>query len=407
MSFDETQYLTVSELNANVRELLEEEYPDLAVLGEISNFKRHSSGHLYFRLKDASAQLDAVCFRSDAQRIEFDPEDGMDVMARGRVTVYEAWGRYQLVVYRLEQTGMGALEVAFRKLRDRLEREGLFAAEHKKPLPPYPQRVAVVTSPTGAALRDIVSTFRRRWPPLEILVCPVHVQGAQSAPEIVRVLKQLETVQDLDIVIVGRGGGSLEDLWSFNEESVARAIFECPIPVISAVGHETDFTIADFVADARAATPTMAAEIATPRADEVRRVIERITHRLVDFIEARLDVNRGRLREFLRSYALGRVRSRIEQLLQTNDYAIERLHNRITASIRERRAGLDTVTTRLRDLDATAILRRGYAICSDEASGRILRSAVNAAGIDVMRVTFHDGDVLTEIKEAADERREG
>lgn len=406
MSSDETQYLTVTELNAHVRELLEEQYPDLGVLGEISNLKRHTSGHLYFRLKDSGAQLDAVCFRSDAQRVEFDVEDGMEVMAHGRVTVYEPWGRYQLVVYRIEQTGVGELEVAFRKLKERLEGEGLFDPAHKKPLPAYPRRVAVVTSPTGAAMRDIVSTFRRRWPPLEIFIYPVHVQGAQAAPEIVRALKKLETMPDLDLVIVGRGGGSLEDLWAFNEETVARAIFDCPVPVISAVGHETDFTIADFVADVRAATPTMAAEIATPRADEMRRVVERMTRRLVDFIETRLDSDRSRLREFLRSYALGRVRSRIEQLLQSNDYALERLRSRIDSAVREQRAALDTRLTRLADLDATAILRRGYTICSDESSGRIVRSADIARHIESMRVTFHDGGVLTEVKEAVDERRE-
>ena len=258
MLFDDVEYLTVSEVNNRVRALLDETFPDICVLGEVSNFKGHTSGHLYFTLKDSEAQLRAVCFRSDARRLDFEIEDGMQVLARGRLTVYEAYGQYQLVAYAVERAGAGALEAAFRRMKEKLLKEGLFDPDHKKPLPPFPKKIAVVTSPTGAAVRDIVSTLRRRWPAIEVLLCPVRVQGDQAVGEIVRALDALSTLDGVDLVIVGRGGGSLEDLWAFNEEPVARAIYRCPIPVVSAVGHETDFTIADFVADMRAATPTMA-----------------------------------------------------------------------------------------------------------------------------------------------------
>jgi exodeoxyribonuclease VII large subunit len=397
MSFDDSQYLTVAELNAQVRELLEEEYADVGVIGEVSNLKRHSSGHCYFRLKDSDAQIDAVIFRREAERVDFDLEDGMKVLATGRVTVYEPWGRYQLVAHAIEQTGTGELEIAFRKLKERLAKEGLFDAEHKKELPRYPFKAAVVTSPTGAAVRDIVSTFRRRWPALEILVCPVNVQGDQAIGDIARALQRLEDVDDLDVIIVGRGGGSLEDLWAFNEEVVARAIFECSVPIISAVGHETDFTIADFVADKRAATPTMAAEIASPRADEISGDINRMITRLVTDMRSRLDINSGRLEQSLRSYALGQVRGRIEQSMQAGDFALERLIRHARDIMAARRTRVGELMTRLSDLDATAILKRGYTICADNTSGHILRSVDAARRADGMKVSFHDGDVLANV----------
>lgn len=392
----------MSELNAEVRTLLEQEYADVAVAGEVSNLKRHSSGHVYFTLKDARAQIKAVCFRRDAEQLDVDLEDGMEIVANGRVTVYEAWGNYQIVVYGVERIGHGQLEIEFRKLKERLEKEGLFDAAHKQPLPRFPLKAVVITSPTGAAVRDIISTCRRRWPPLEILVYPVHVQGRQAAPEIVRAIERAADVPDVDVVIAGRGGGSLEDLWAFNEESVARAIYECPIPVVSAVGHETDFTIADFVADHRAATPTMAAEIVTPRIEEVMGAIDRRVARIAQQARMQLSFGRSRLQELLRSYALGRVRSRIEQSLQGTDYAIERLIARTRQLVGDRRSRIDALSTRLNDLDASAILRRGYTICSDEASGRIMRSAEPASTVDTLRITFHDGAVLSRVKEAVD-----
>ncbi|MDH3217488.1 MAG: exodeoxyribonuclease VII large subunit [Candidatus Krumholzibacteria bacterium] len=406
MLFDDTQHLTVSEVNEQVRTLLEESFAEVCVLGEVSNFKSHSSGHWYFTLKDANSQLRSVCFRSDARRVGFDLEDGMQVLARGRLTVYEAYGQYQLVVSAIEEWGAGQLEAAFRALKERLEKDGLFDASHKRELPAYPFKIAVVTSPTGAAVRDIVSTLRRRWPAVDIVLCPVRVQGDQAAPEIVRALESLRDVAGIDLIIVGRGGGSLEDLWAFNQEIVARAIFDCPAPVISAVGHETDFTIADFVADARAATPTMAGEMAVPAADEVRAALQQTMGRLTHFVSSTLELHQRRLHALLASYALGRVRGRIENYMQAHDFAMENLKRRIGDVIRKRRGSVDEIVARLQGMDVKTILKRGYTLCSDARSGAMIRKVADAVRAGNLQVTFHDGHVLAEVKEKIHERKE-
>ena len=395
---EEKEYFTVAEINGEIRALLEENYDDIAVIGEVSNFKRHSSGHLYFTLKDADAQLRTVCFRREARELAFDPEDGLQVIARGRLTLYESYGQYQLVAHSIEQAGVGRLEIAFRKLKDKLEAEGLFDPAHKKPLPAYPFDIGVVTSPTGAAVRDIVSTLQRRWPCATVWIYPVRVQGDLAATEIARALARLPQLDALDIVIVGRGGGSLEDLWAFNEEIVARAIYDCPIPVISAVGHETDFTIADFVADLRAATPTMAAEVAVPRMDEVTMWIDERMNRLVRHTRLRLDRHAGRLQELLRSYALGRVRGQIERHLQSHDYAMERLHGRVVEAIRRRRIRLAELMVKLEALDVRSVMSRGFAICSDTRTGSVITSAPLARRAGAMNVAFKDGTVLTKVE---------
>ena len=398
MLFVDDDLYSVSQLNALVRGLVEEEFPEVAVLGEVSNFKRHSSGHLYFTLKDASAQIRAVCFRSDARRLAADVADGMQVVVRGRVTVYEAYGQYQVVAYDIAEAGEGELEKAFRALKAKLEEEGLFDAERKRDLPAFPMRIAVVTSPTGAAVRDIVSTLARRWPCAEVFVLPVHVQGDQAAPEIVHALELVPTIKGIDVVIVGRGGGSLEDLWAFNEEAVARAIYSCEIPLISAVGHETDFTIADFVADIRAATPTMAAEIMVPLRDEVLADLDSATDRLQRFVETMIRLRSTRLRELLRSYALGRVRNQIETLMQSLDHATDRLQRSAESLLKDRRASLETVTTKLQALSPKEILARGYTICADAASGAVLRRAGQALDAKTVAITFADGSVRADVK---------
>lgn len=405
MLFEDRNYLTVSEVNAQVRALVETNYAEVAVGGEVSNCRRHTSGHLYFTLKDSDSQLRAVCFRRDAEQLGFEIDDGMQVIARGRLTVYEPYGQYQLVAYAIEPAGAGALELAFRALCEKLEGEGLFDDSHKKPLPPFPFRIAVVTSPTGAAVRDIVSTIHRRWPVPEVLLFPVRVQGEEAAAEIVRALEVLSERSDLDLVIVGRGGGSLEDLWAFNEEGVARAVHACRVPVVSAVGHERDFTIADFVADARAATPTMAAEIAVPHLTEVAGSLDAAEARLLQFAADALDRRRARLQEMLRSYALGQVRSRIERNLQAHDYAMEKLRRSVIDVVRNQRSRLSETLTQLSGLDPSAILRRGYAICSDPKAGTVIRTTAAALEADRMKVTFADGSVMSEVKEKVDERR--
>ena len=259
--------VTVSQLNTYIRSRMEEDptLQSLFVVGEISNFTDHyRSGHLYLSLKDEKSVIRAVMFAQYARRLRFRPEDGMKVIARGRVGVYEANGQYQLYIEDMQPDGLGALNLAFEQLKQKLEKEGLFARERKKPLPKYPERIGVITSPTGAAVQDITTILARRFPLAEIVFCPVLVQGEGAAPQIVKALEEMNRRQAADVIILGRGGGSLEDLWAFNEESVARAVAASEIPVISAVGHETDFTICDFAADCRAATPSAAAELAVP-----------------------------------------------------------------------------------------------------------------------------------------------
>ena len=272
--------LTVSELTASVRVLLESKYAEVWVEGEISNARVWKTGHLYFTLKDAGAQLRAVMFRSALRLQRFRPEDGQHVIARGRISVYEPKGEYQIVCEHLEPQGVGALQLAFEQLRRRLEREGLFDAARKRALPPLPRKIGVVTSLDGAALRDVINVLGRRHPDAHVLISPTRVQGERAAEEIAGALRRLYAVPDVDVIIAGRGGGSIEDLWAFNTEAVARAIAGAPVPVISAVGHETDFTISDFVADLRAPTPSAAAELVVARKDEMTARIGRFEQRL-------------------------------------------------------------------------------------------------------------------------------
>jgi exodeoxyribonuclease VII large subunit len=395
----EPPVFSVGEINAVVRELIEGEFRDVIVSGELSNVRVHGSGHVYFRLKDAGAQLAAVCFRGDARGIDFELQDGVQVRARGRLTVYEPQGTYQLVARSIEPEGRGELERAYRMLVARLDAEGLFAEARKRALPRYPGRLAVITSPSGAAVKDILSTLKRRFPCVEVLLVPVPVQGEQAAPAIVRALDAVSERGGVDAVIVGRGGGSLEDLWAFNEEAVARAIHRCAVPVISAVGHERDVTIADLVADRRAATPTMAAEIAVPDRAEVAHRVDVLAGVMTARVGARLDRSAARVSELLRSYALGRVRGRIEQGMQGLDFTSVRLQGGARAGLRERTARLETLGARLASLDPRETMRRGYAVCTDARSGRLLKGAAEAVDAGNVHLSFHDGAVFASVSE--------
>ncbi|EES72230.1 exodeoxyribonuclease VII, large subunit, partial [Paenibacillus sp. oral taxon 786 str. D14] len=272
---DQQRILTVKELNRYIRMKLESDQvlTDVWIRGEISNFTHHSSGHMYFTLKDADSRIKSIMFASYNQRLPFRPKEGTRVIARGNVSVYERDGQYQFYVTHMQPDGVGSLYLAFEQLKQKLEAEGLFAPGRKRPLPRFPKTIGVVTSPTGAAVRDILTTLGRRYPQAAVILYPVLVQGKGAAPSIVKAIRTLNAMGEADVLIVGRGGGSLEELWAFNEEQVARAIYESAIPVISAVGHETDFTIADFVADLRAATPTAAAELAVPHTAELRALL--------------------------------------------------------------------------------------------------------------------------------------
>jgi exodeoxyribonuclease VII large subunit len=310
---------TVVELTARIRDLLEGEFHDLWVEGEVSNCRLAQSGHLYFTLKDAKAQIRCVCFRDQLRLLKFRPEDGLHVTVRGSISVYEPRGEYQIYVEHIEPVGLGALQLAFEQLKKRLEAEGLFAIERKKPLPVLPRRIGVVTSPKGAALRDILRVLRRRFPNLHVIIFPVKVQGEGAAAEIVEAVRYFNRAKLVDVMILARGGGSLEDLWAFNEEILARAIAESEIPIISGVGHETDFTIADFVADVRAATPSQAAEIVVRTRQEFERQIAEHARRLVQRMRVRFLEWRHEVRDLREARGFRRVEDMVRRYRQQLD----------------------------------------------------------------------------------------
>ncbi|HDZ10569.1 MAG TPA: exodeoxyribonuclease VII large subunit, partial [Bacteroidetes bacterium] len=270
----EKKIYTISEITRKIKRLLENAIPSIWLEGEISNFKRHSSGHIYFVLKDENSQISCVMWRGRNNGLYFTPQDGMKIQARGNVTVYEKRGNYQFEVLQMQPAGLGELQMALEQLKQSLKAEGLFDEQHKKKIPQYPEKIGIVTSPTGAAIRDLVSVVQRRFPSVQLILNPVRVQGAEAAGEIARAIDEFNAYGDVDVLIVGRGGGSLEDLWAFNEEVVARAIFRSKIPVISAVGHEIDFGISDFVADLRAPTPSAAAELVVRNREELLHTIQ-------------------------------------------------------------------------------------------------------------------------------------
>jgi exodeoxyribonuclease VII large subunit len=353
---------SVSELNAAIRAALDDQFPDVWVSGEISGFKLAASGHYYFTLKERDAQVRCVAFRSSHRYWKFKPRDGLAVLARGRIDVYEARGEYQLLVEALEPQGLGALQLAFEQLKKKLAAEGLFAAERKRPLPRFPRCIGIVTSPRGAAIADLVNILSRRFPGLHIQLFPALVQGEGSVEEVCRGIDYFSRTKWADLVVVARGGGSLEDLWTFNEEAVARAIAACSVPVISAVGHETDVTIADFVADLRAPTPSAAAELATPTRQEVEERIQAARAQSVQALRYRLAMLERRLRQQGIDRAAGALRLRMGRAQQRIDDLGYRLRERIRAATglreRERRA----MESRLRRFDMhprLAAARRG------------------------------------------------
>lgn len=439
---------SVSELTAAIRGTLELTFGSLAVEGEISNCRQWSSGHLYFTLKDEHAQVRAVMFRSSVRMLRFRPEDGMRVIARGRLSVYDAKGEYQIICDALEPHGLGARQAAFEALKRRLQAEGLFDSARKRPLPTLPRRIGVVTSLDGAAIRDIVRVLFARHPTARILVRAARVQGDGAAEDLVRALQAITKVPDVDVVIIGRGGGSAEDLWAFNDEQLARAIAASPVPVISAVGHEIDFTIADFVADVRAATPSNAAEIVVDRADNFIARIDRAERRLraalalaVARRQQRLHVLDTRLRHWptqlvLRDRDIHQARGRLERAMtarlalaaQQVDRLRRRLEardvRRVTATFATRvataRARLEaaatrqrlvaagrvaTLTARLDALSPLAVLARGYAVCWNEARDGIIRSASAVTPGDGVHVTLAEGEISCRVERVTTDGR--
>jgi exodeoxyribonuclease VII large subunit len=407
--FDETERkpLTVSQLTNSIRIALESRFLTVWVEGEISNFKDHSSGHWYFTLKDENAQLRAKCFRSTNTRIRFRPANGLKVRARGKLSVYAPRGEYELVVDALDPVGAGALRIAFEQLRDRLQKEGLFAKELKRPLPVFPRRVGIVTSPTGAAIRDILNVISRRTRTVHVLFAPARVQGDSAGPEIARAIQFINQyheralregrVADLvDVLIVGRGGGSTEDLWAFNQEEVARAIRKSAIPVISAVGHETDFTIADFAADFRAATPSAAAEIVAAREDQICSALDHLGRQLVRLTRFQVVNLRARVQEQALSQAFDEVKSRLATARMRLDSAAGACGDAMNVKVQEGRERLGLAAASLDALSPLGVLQRGYAIAQD-ASGKPLRDAASVAQGDAVSVRLAKGRLHTRV----------
>jgi exodeoxyribonuclease VII large subunit len=436
--------LTVSELTAQIRTTLERQFFDMWVEGELSNCKVWNTGHLYFTLKDQGAQIRGVMFRGSLRLLRFTPKDGMRVVARGRLSVYDPKGEYQLVCEHFEPEGLGARQLAFDQLKARLAAEGLFDPRRKRALPVLPRKIGVVTSLDGAAVRDIIRVLRRRYANAHIVIRPARVQGEGAALEIARAVTAIGNVRGVDVVIVGRGGGSIEDLWAFNEEVVARAIAGCAVPTISAVGHETDVTIADFVADLRAPTPSAAAELVVARQDEVLARIDRLSQRLESSQRSRLHRLEARLRSLearpgyggvhgrvlmrsrratelttdLRDAMLGGLDARarrhraLRAALDTFDLRhrlaairarLQGAASALDAAVSRRRLRLESrlgsTAARLHSLSPLAVLGRGYAVCWDDTRTRVLRRASETAAGRSVHVRLHEGELRCDVRE--------
>jgi exodeoxyribonuclease VII large subunit len=397
------QTLTVAQLTSQIKNTLETGFTSVWVVGEISNYSRPQSGHSYFTLKDDQAQIRAVMWRSAAAKLKFDVADGLDVVCHGHIDVYAPRGSYQLVVDELQPKGVGALELALRKLREKLAAEGLFDAARKKKLPAFPRRVAFVTSPTGAAIHDFLQVLRRRWRGVDVLVIPARVQGDGAAQEIVAGIRLANRVLPRpDVLIVGRGGGSLEDLWSFNEEPVVRAIAASKIPTVSAVGHEIDVTLADLVADVRALTPSEAAERIVPAADEIgarvrayQQRLRHAAHRRVMLLRARFDGLVAQ-RPFRRPFDLIHDRSRrLDELTMHGNSAVHRM-------LREYEGRIATMTGKIDSLSPLAVLARGYTITQDARTGRVIRAASDLREGQSIMTLFGDGSATSKVESIED-----
>lgn len=396
-----TLVLSVSQLNRYIKMNFDadENLANIFISGEISNFTNHyRTGHLYFTLKDDSAAVRAVMFNSSAKRLKFMPEDGMKVIARGRVSVYEASGQYQLYVDDMQPDGVGALNLAYEQLKEKLQKEGLFSELHKKPLPPYPEKVGVITSPTGAAVRDIINVLGRRFPYAEIVFCPVLVQGDGAHLQLTDAVNLFNSERAADVIIIGRGGGSIEDLWEFNDEGLARAVYNSEIPVISAVGHETDFTICDFVADMRAPTPSAAAELAVPDANELQYALSALKNRMFLNVSSGIADRRSRLEYLTSKGALKSPDEMLSNRSQRLDTAFSKMISSYENRIGGKKVEFISAATALSKLDPMSVLMRGFAFVSDKNGKNVYSSQALAKG-DKINVRFHDGSAVCEVKE--------
>jgi exodeoxyribonuclease VII large subunit len=392
--------LSVSQITAAIRSAIESQFCDVWVEGEISNCRTWHTGHIYFTLKDETAQIRAVMFRAASHYLRFKPEDGLHVVARGRLGVYDAKGEYQIVCEHLEPKGVGALQLAFEQLKKKLKAEGLFEQARKRALPALPRKIGIVTSLDGAALRDMIKVLRRRHPNVHLVIRPTRVQGDGAATDIVRSLRAIVKVSGVDVVIVARGGGSAEDLQPFNEEVLARGIVDSPTPVISAVGHEVDFTIADFVADVRAPTPSAAAEIVVAAKDEFCRRIDALKLRLDAAARAKIARKQQRYRTLHLALESKDVRRRLVAIRGRVVSADNRLRS---AAMRHRdraEARFSILVGRLDTLSPLAVLARGYAVCWNADRTAVVRRATSVRPGDVVRVTLHEGELQCDVRKA-------
>ena len=415
------EYIKISELNNYIKSVLDRDafLNKVYLKGEISNFKNHTRGHLYFTLKDDTSRISAVMFQSSAVKLTFTPEDGMNVLVSGRISAYPAQGSYQVYVDTMEPDGLGALYIEYEKLKKKLAAEGLFADSHKVSIPRFPERIGVITAPTGAAVRDIMSTIKRRYPMCEAILFPCLVQGKDAAPDIVRQIKRADEY-GVDTIIVGRGGGSIEDLWAFNEEIVAHAIYDCRTPIISAVGHEIDWTIADFVADLRAPTPTGAAEMAVPTVLDIKTLIDNYKIRLNKNIKNMVNTKFIKLRSLKQSFILKNPMSMYEVKEQKLDTLIDTLNkdikniindkdnklNKIKLSvvlqnpenlIKDKKIKFDLLVNTLKLVNTLGILDKGYSLV--EVDNKIIKSSKDVNVSDILSIRLHEGSIKAEVKE--------
>lgn len=396
----QTLKMTVSELNSNMKKLLDSRpgLKDIWIQGEISNFKLNTaSGHIYLTLKDEMSVLKACMFKSNAMTLDFKPEDGMKVSAHGRVTVYEPGGSYQLYIDKMIPDGLGALYEAYNRLCEKLRNEGLFDESHKKPIPKYPKRVGVITSDTGAAVRDIINVIKRRFRYADIILYPSKVQGEGAAQNVCRGISFFNREKNVDVIIAGRGGGSIEDLWAFNEEITARAIYESEIPVISAVGHEIDFTVADFTADLRAPTPSAAAELAVPSSEEILKQLKNTNIRLKNALKSKLSETEGQLSYLKKLLSPQRFQDKLDSLAVMLDSVSLRAFRAEEKMLENKTKSLAVLSAKLDSLSPLSVLGRGYAVVTDDEE-KVISSTSGLKESMKINLKFSDGNALAKVE---------
>ena len=390
--------VTVSVLTEAIRYSLSQTFSAVWVEGEISGLSTPSSGHVYFTLKDQTAQLSAIVWRTEAQRLPFALQDGQKVICGGYIDLYAQRGNYQLIIRKIQPVGIGARELAFRQLKEKLQRAGLFDPAHKKPLPRYPKRIAVVTSPSGAAIRDFHQVLTRRWPMTDVVVVPVRVQGTGSAQEIAAAVRSLQKCRDsIDVIVVTRGGGSIEDLWSFNEEDVCRAVFESEIPVISGVGHEIDVTLCDLVADVRALTPSEAAERLVPDQATFDKQLSNVEGRMRGALEAKIETAELMLERFSNHHLLVRPLDRFNRLGMEVDRIEERLHVQMKRLMELRQREMAALTEKLELISPLGILKRGYSLTTNEEK-QVIRSTEQVSSGEVLHTRVSNGTIVSRVE---------